>query len=251
MNRVIKDLIWSSPSLAKLSLSAQLHWPRWLLMSDDWGCFNADTDIIKGLVYPKLKAITLGVIEKLKDEYFNSGKLFLWSEGDRQYGYFTSWSNHQFCNATHLDDAGKQNRHKRKTPEPPKELLEEYLNLFKGKQPLTEELERVRTSADKYRIPNPNPSLNPNPIKHIYGEFKKVRLTDDQHIKLLKDFGELRLKDLIKRLDEYLENNPKKSYANHNLTIRNWEKSDNGQGSNQQSKTSGVRPDPGKYDHLV
>lgn len=225
MNRVIKDLIWSSPSLAKLTLAAQLHWPRWLLMADDWGCFNGDTDIIKGLVYPKLKAITLGVIEKLKDEYFNSGKLFLWSEGDRQYGYFTSWSNHQFCNATHLDDDGKQNRHKRKTPEPPPELLEEYLNLFKGKQPLIEELERLRTSADKYRIPNPNPSLNPNP-KRIYGEFKKVRLTDDQYKKLVDDFGEAKIKTLIKSLDEYLENNPKKSYANHNLTIRNWDKKD-------------------------
>ena len=249
MNRVIKDLIWSSPSLAKLTLPAQLHWPRWLLMADDWGCFNADTDIIKGQVYPKLKAITPGIVDKLKDEYFNSGKLFLWLEGDRQYGYFTSWSNHQFCNATHLDEEGKQNRHKRKTPEPPKDLLEEYLNLFKENQPLTEELERVRTSADKYRNPIPIPIPNPNP-KNIYGEYKKVKLTKDQYIKLLEDFGELKLKDFIKRLDEYIENTGK-VYKNHNLTIRKWEKLDNGQGTNRQNSAGGVRPEPGKYNHLV
>ena len=161
-NRVIKDKIWSSPSLAKMTKDAQLHWPRWLLMADDWGCFNSDADIIKGVVYPKMK-VTVKDIEKLKHEYYINGKLFLWMDGDREWGFFTSWDGHQFCNKTHLDDDGKQNRHKRKTPEPPKELFEEYVKNQWDK----EKLERLRADADKYRIPIPN--LNPIPKPYIVG----------------------------------------------------------------------------------
>lgn len=57
-NRVIKDTILTSHTLAKLSIDAQLHWTRWLLMADEYGCFNADTSVIKGLSYPLLTQIT-------------------------------------------------------------------------------------------------------------------------------------------------------------------------------------------------
>src|SRR3972149_5348058 len=79
-NRVIKDSIWSSPSLAKLPVDAQLHWPRLLLMADDWGCFNADLDVILGLVYPKMKGMTLKKVEALLKVYFEAGMLFLWQD---------------------------------------------------------------------------------------------------------------------------------------------------------------------------
>ena len=106
-NRVIKDSIWSSPTLAKLPLDAQLHWPRWLLMADDWGCFNADPDVIRGLVYPKVPSITMRKILDLCQTYVKAGLLFLWEESERLWGYFTSWNGHQFCNVTHLDEDGK------------------------------------------------------------------------------------------------------------------------------------------------
>ena len=171
-NRVIKDSIWSSPSLSKLSEKAQLHWPRWLLQPDDWGCFNADEDIIKGLVYPKMKSVTTKKILELRDEYNQSGMLFLWSENGRVWGYFISFEKHhpQFCNSTHLDGEGKQARHKRKTPEPPTDEIEKYL--FDIKQVLLGKLERVRTFKDKYRnpVPVPNPNHEPNPNPSIYVE---------------------------------------------------------------------------------
>ena len=169
-NRVIKDKIWSSPSLAKMSEMAQDHWPRWLLMADDWGCFNSDTDIINGLIYPKRPKITPIKIDKLKQEYYDNGKLFLWIEDDREWGYFTSWDGHQFCNATHLEDDSKtQKRHKRKTPEPLKEELKEYLE----KHRLVIKLERPRADADKYRIPIPIPNHNHKPSMGLFDTFWK------------------------------------------------------------------------------
>ena len=60
------------------------------------------------------------------------------------------------------------------------------------------------------------------PICHKYGEYKHVKLTDEQYSKLISDYGEQVTAEYIKRLDEYLENRRDKHYANHNLTIREW-----------------------------
>lgn len=56
--------------------------------------------------------------------------------------------------------------------------------------------------------------------KHIYGEFKHVRLSDDNIEKLKEVTPDV--DKWIKRLDEYLENNHKKHYDNHYLTLRRW-----------------------------
>jgi hypothetical protein len=180
-NRVIKDSIWTSPTLAVLSEKAQLHWPRWLLMADDWGCFNADPDVIKGLVYPKMKPIKVSTIESLLLEYENAGLIFVWSD-DRMWGFFLSWSNHHFCDVTHQGEDGKQLRHKRKTPEPPKKELTDYLQEHKRI------IEQPRAVQNKYRNPNPNPIPNPKKNKHL--EF--VFLKPEEYEKLVKQLPEPR-----------------------------------------------------------
>ena len=122
-------------------------------MADDWGCFNADPDIIKGLAYPKRKE-TVRQIIKIRDIFYNAGKLFVWTdENGRTWGFFPSWDNHQFCNALGIDEEGKYTKHRRKTPEPPTTLLEQYLSKF----------DNVR--QDSTEFVNPNPIPNPNP-KH-------------------------------------------------------------------------------------
>ena len=60
--------------------------------------------------------------------------------------------------------------------------------------------------------------------KKIYGEFKKVRLTDDEYDKLVENNG-IKTNGYIKKLDEYIENTGK-VYKNHYLTICNWVKKD-------------------------
>jgi hypothetical protein len=212
-NRVIKDSIWTSPTLAGLSEKAQLHWPRWLLMADDWGCFNADPDIIKGLVYPKMKTITLKIIDALAKEYEDAGLLFIWSD-ERIWGFFITFHNHHFCNSTHVDVDGKQLRHKRKTPEPPKEALNEYLQAHK------KVLDHVRAFKDKYRNPNPNP----NPKKNKYLDF--VFLTKEEHQKLLVKFKQKGLDERIENLNNYIGSKGKK-YASHYHTILAWDRKNN------------------------
>ncbi len=127
-NRVIKYSIWSSPTLAGIGEFAYYLWPRFLLLSDDWGCFNADPEVVKGIIFPKRKEMTAEKVKELLNEYNGAGLLFLWKdETGREWGFFISFnSHHNFCNTSSVDEAGKYTKHRRKTPEPPKQPLKDY-----------------------------------------------------------------------------------------------------------------------------
>lgn len=163
-NRVIKDSIWSSKTLASLSEKADDSFPRWLLQADDWGCFNSDSPVIKGSVYPYRDTMTVKKINALKQEYYNAGLIFFWVDGEREWGYFVSFeSHHNYCNRTNANDDGKNQKHRRKTPEPPIEAVTQYLQGDRSY------FGHLGTVSDKILnpIPNPisisNPNPNPNP----------------------------------------------------------------------------------------
>ena len=59
------------------------------------------------------------------------------------------------------------------------------------------------------------------PVKHKYGEYNHVQLTDKEYNKLLDDFGKGKLDKCIQILDEYIEVKAPK-YKNHNLVLRGW-----------------------------
>lgn len=68
---------------------------------------------------------------------------------------------------------------------------------------------------------SPQPAPKKKPVKHKYGEFQNVLLTDNEYENLANSFGiELRDK-AIKLLDEYIEEKGYKSKS-HNLAIRRW-----------------------------
>lgn len=54
-----------------------------------------------------------------------------------------------------------------------------------------------------------------------FGEFKRIKLTQDEYKRLVDEFGEQNIQDNIKSLDEYIEaNNNKNKYHNWNLVLR-------------------------------
>ncbi|MCP4393221.1 MAG: hypothetical protein GY804_02985, partial [Alphaproteobacteria bacterium] len=57
--------------------------------------------------------------------------------------------------------------------------------------------------------------------KHKHGEYNHVLLTENEHIKLLAEYTNA--EDMITNLDEYIETSGK-TYKNHNLVLRKWEK---------------------------
>ena len=58
--------------------------------------------------------------------------------------------------------------------------------------------------------------------KHIYGEYKHVRLTDKERDRLFNDYGETETLEAIKYLDEYIQEKPRYKSKDHNLAMRRW-----------------------------
>lgn len=62
---------------------------------------------------------------------------------------------------------------------------------------------------------------NDKEIKHTFGEYQNVKLTDRQLAKLISDYDESTIDSAIKFLDEYIQEKGYKS-KDHNLAIRRW-----------------------------
>lgn len=62
---------------------------------------------------------------------------------------------------------------------------------------------------------------NDKEIKHTFGEYQNVRLTDRQLVKLISDYDESTIDSAIEFLDEYIQEKGYKS-KDHNLAIRRW-----------------------------
>lgn len=57
--------------------------------------------------------------------------------------------------------------------------------------------------------------------KHIYGDYKHVKLTDKQYSRLIADYGEQAVLSGIKKVDEYCQKKGK-TYKDYNLVLRDW-----------------------------
>lgn len=58
-------------------------------------------------------------------------------------------------------------------------------------------------------------------VKHKYGEYEHVLLSDKQYERLVADYGEEAVLEGIKNVDEYCQMK-KKSYNDYSLTLRKW-----------------------------
>ena len=79
----------------------------------------------------------------------------------------------------------------------------------------------INNNIENNKLNTNNKILNNKKIYKKYGEYKRIELTDNEYNNLIKEFGEDYIKDIITKLDEYVEcNNNKNSYKNYNLVIR-------------------------------
>lgn len=75
--------------------------------------------------------------------------------------------------------------------------------------------------ADEKHQSTPPKSKKDKPVKHRYGEFNHVLLSDIEYKKLVDTYTEYYTRYYITQLDEYIEEKRGKS-NNHYLTIRKW-----------------------------
>lgn len=81
-------------------------------------------------------------------------------------------------------------------------------------------------------------SKAPQP-KLSFGEFSKVRLTEEEHLKLIEKIGEKMTQTLIVELDSYVASKGKK-YSSHYATILNWSRRRESFSGNSPPSSKGV-----------
>lgn len=85
-----------------------------------------------------------------------------------------------------------------------------------------EQISIVEDSMPDSDEPEP-PASDKKPVKHKYGEYKNVLLTDDELQKLKTEYSDY--EERIERLSSYVASTGKK-YKSHYATIRNWARKD-------------------------
>lgn len=61
----------------------------------------------------------------------------------------------------------------------------------------------------------------PKKVKHKYGEYGHVALTDEEYSRLISDYGEPGVKAGIDKVDKYCQKSGK-TYRDYNLVLRDW-----------------------------
>lgn len=102
------------------------------------------------------------------------------------------------------------------------------------------------THSSKSNKPKSSTEKGKAPVRHKYGEYKNVLLSDEDMTKLMNEFP-LDWKGRIERLSEYMASTGK-GYKNHLATIRNWAKRDNQNQAGKRVSPNGIVIDDSKHE---
>jgi hypothetical protein len=127
--RLLDDSLLTSVSLARCSARAQDAFPRFILLADDFGCFEAFPRVLLARGWPYRQDVTESDLWAWLEEYVTAGMACLWAEKERRWCYLTGWDGeHGQRKRAEYDPAapkGTPGAHgsKRRTPPPPQELV--------------------------------------------------------------------------------------------------------------------------------
>ena len=100
-NRIIKESIWTSPNFNELSVYADRHFYRILMLADDYGCFESTPAIVRGKCYPLQESIRRGDVEKWQNELRDKNIIQSWIADGHEYSMFVTFDKHNDLNEQH------------------------------------------------------------------------------------------------------------------------------------------------------
>lgn len=242
-NRIIKESIWTSPNLAKLSPRAELHFYRLLPVPDDFGCFESTASVIRGRCYPLNESIRSTDIEKWQEELDQNDLIVRWESHGRQFAIFPTWERHQRIRSTH----------QRKTPEPPLSVVERCQQIRSNGDDYGQLMSNDGKCQQVTAIDdlNPNPNPNPNPIKektiekeNPYKEYAMgLALSEKEFNSLMQKYGYASESQIDERVEDVIHWAKAHGKKVHSLydTILNWDRLE-AKRSRQTEKTGQVLP---------
>lgn len=135
--------------------------------------------------------------------------------------YIPNWEKHQ--NIDGMEKIKEQNRIRKQRQRERQKLIGEcHVTSRDGHATDKNRIDKNRIEEDNSISDSAESSPTPKKaVKHKYGEYKHVLLTDDEKEKLIETYGNTMTDKLIKHLDEYIEMKGYKAKS-HYLAIKNW-----------------------------
>lgn len=130
--RMIDSSFLDSPSMEALTPGAQDAFPRFILMADDFGCFEVNADRLRANGWSKRPDVTMANVEAWLYEYGTRHApgcppvAMFWEQLGRRFCYLTGWFGEKGQRKRAVYDGSTvegRKGSKRRTPEPPPELL--------------------------------------------------------------------------------------------------------------------------------
>jgi len=93
-NRILRAKLLTSRTVASLSAEGERHYIRLLLIADDFGRFEADTEVLRGRLYPMLQEpLTNELVESWTRSLVDAGLIRIYrpDSEERKYGFFVNW----------------------------------------------------------------------------------------------------------------------------------------------------------------
>ncbi len=212
-NRILKESICTSESLAELSWFEQCLFIRLIVLADDYGRFDGRPAIIKGRGFP-LYSVTDKQIDEALKHLETAGIVNLYKVGGRPYLQLESWSRHQNIRAQ-----------KSKYPPPGDDLHTSANNCMQRKS----DVPVIQSESESISL-SESPPVSP-PAKRGGGRAHKaepavqwaenVTMTNEEHQKLLDAHGPADTARLIEILDNY-KGSTGKWYTSDYRAILSW-----------------------------
>jgi hypothetical protein len=223
-NRILKESICTSNDIQALSPQEEVFFYRLIVNCDDFGRLDARLPILKSKLYPLKDNIKSSDIERYLLKLSDGNPLLmikLYYNANIRYLQINKWEKHQ------------QIRAKRsKYPSFEESLQHVISNDINGNQMNAYVPENPIQSnpiqSESESITKKEYTSWDNPDAILYKPY--VRLLEKEHQLMISELGEKRTKDLIIRLNGWIEqiglSKAKKDYKSHKATMMNWHRKD-------------------------
>jgi len=194
--RVLKPEIWTDEGFIELSPQAKLLFIGLISHADDEGRGISNVSAIRAKVFPVDHDLTDEDIANYKQDVAKKLRVRFYRVNGRDYYQLDRWNDHQYI----------QKSKKSNIPPPDNKITDEYRN---GNGRVSEASDTSPSKEKKEKKEN----------KYPYAEH--VRMTKDEHQKLVEDYGEDATRKLIERLDNW-KGSKGKTYKNDYRAILSW-----------------------------
>ncbi len=248
--RMISPDIWQDPWFGKLSHTERIFYIGIISNCDDEGRILAESPYLRSRIFI-YEDIPLDNIETMLQKFRATNPNFcLYSNNGtgNRYIALLSWSKYQ--KPEHASPST--------LPPPPNTALNIIPHHSENDSPHHSENDSppsivkysiVKDSIVKYSKKSTKQE-NTSKDKGVYGEFQNVYLTNDQHQRIISQFGEDGTKQRIEKLSCGIESKDYK-YKNFYATILAWDKREKDIGNNISQDGKTQRQSQGRYSGMV